>query len=1077
MTPAAGLCLPDTAACSDLLAARGAEKPENSHWPTATATVRQAESDTAGGNAPLCVARGSGEASAEQMADRESTGQVSAMPPGPLSLPEPSENHDAEPAVLLAELANLAPWLLNGQLDRELGQRDSAPADRHGVSREASSARLAGHSQPAASEPIWFDRNLTPIQQEAVRRALECDGVFLLQGPPASGKLRVVVELIRQWLSRGQRLVVASPRSATLHSLLKRLEEDVETPVKAQSCATPFLAVYCPAKDESSSAWGHWLPEVRGLAWAKAWQQRCRAALAVCQAECDRLACAVRLLEEAEQLALACDRLRLNQQTQQRDLQRLSERFRRFLEPSAERMPALAKDASDADLLEALLQEKRKHENCLADLHQRLEQVRRQTQEHEQQVAHWQERVAWQEQVVAVKQARAFWRWLWWQTLWQGRSSERLAEFRARLAEADQALQASLQQAQELEQAIARELQRHATAREQIVQAAMEHQRGQIEKQLQESESQLAELLCQWQEKREQLRQLLPDWNCSETAPASVEALRQEREQCRSHLNRWANNSACLRKALESLSQCCARPSLFAEWAHLRVAPLEVLLRQEALRRADRMIVLDAHEIRAEAWEPLRHSATALLVCGEPNWSVSWPSRLTESSKAAGLHSNLLQQQWQELGVGTVFPSCRWLQSAAGITCQLNPMLSFRPEQLHVEPLADQPEVILRFVESPTYGRFLAEVFLPSPRFDIRQAKLFLREQLDQVYLWPVGPVAGWREEDSQWCCEWRLPGHEPPQTNRVLLNYGQGVSEELLAVPGKDGRTAWRTYRLRFDKSCGWTAEQAQQWLRDFSNCGDHSDAAWLWCWRGGAGPLADWPAWVLGYLTAQQLCGLWRLPTHTSRHPRRANRERHRADNPDTVDLASDQRKRLPLAWQCVLPARGRIHPQQAEQLIQLLQQLLPTLRQLAETWQVVGWWEKAQLELLRWLWQQVDPEPNATVAFVSLAASPTRSADDIARRMSSITDRPVHRASDGVLLVVDSLPDCPEGVRWQDWIWCGALARQCLVLLEPNYQQLLRQLNVRGYNSPWLSDLLQRIASLPALPANIASRYAES
>lgn len=1075
MTPAAGLCLPDTAAPSDLLAARGAEKPESPHWPTATVTIRETESDAAGGDAPRCPAHGSGEVSAKQMVDPESTGQVSVMPSGPVGLTEPFESHDAEPAVLLAELSNLAPWLLNGQPDRELGQRDCSPGDLLGVSRETSSTGLADQSQSAVSESIWFDRNLTPIQQEAVRRALECKGVFLLQGPPASGKLRVVLELIRQWLRCGQRLVITSPRTATLHSLLKRLE-DVETPVKGQSCTIPFLAVYCPARDESSSAWEHWLPEVRGLAWAKAWQQRCRAALAVCQAQCDRLASAIRLLEEAEQLALVYDRLRLNQQMQQRDLQRLGERFRRFLESSAETMPVLAEDSSDAKLLEALLQEKRKHENCLADLHQRLEQVRRQTQEHEQQVAHWQERVAWQEQIVAVKQARAFWRWLWWQTLWQGRSSERLAEFRARLAEADQALQASRQQAQELEQAIVRELQRHAAAREQIVQAAMEHQRGQIEKRLQESESQLAELLCQWQKKREQLRQLVPDWDSSETVPALVEALRQERGQWRSNLNRWANNSACLRKALESLSQCCARPSLLAEWAHLRVAPLEVLLRQEALRRGDRMIVLDAHEIPAEVWEPLRHSATALLVCGEPDWSVSEPGRLAEVSKAPDLRTNLLQQQWQELGAGTVLPSCRWLQSAAGITCQLNPMLSFRQEQLHVEPLADRPEVILRFVESPTHGRFLAEVFLPSPRFDIRQAKLFLREQLDQVHLWPVGPVADWREEDSRWCCEWRLPGHEPPHTGRVLLDYGQGVSEELLAVPGKDGRTAWRTYRLCFDKSFGWTAEQAQQWLRDFSNCGDHPDAAWLWCWRGGAGPLADWPAWVLGYLSAQQMSGLWRLPAHACRQPRRANRERHRADNSDTVDLASDQRKRLPLAWQCVLPTRGCIHPQQAEQLVHLLQQLLPTLRQLAETWQVAGWWEKVQLELLRWLWRQVQPEPNETIAFVSLAASPTRSADDIGRRMSSIADRPVHRAGDGVLLVVDSLPDSPEGVRWQDWIWCGALARQCLVLLEPDYDQLLRKLNVRGYNSPWLSDLLQRIASLLTLPANLASRYAE-
>lgn len=76
-----------------------------------------------------------------------------------------------------------------------------------------------------ASRPplAWLDPALNPSQQEAVGHALAAQDVALIHGPPGTGKTTAVVELIRQAVRRGEKVLACAPSHLAVDNLLKRL--------------------------------------------------------------------------------------------------------------------------------------------------------------------------------------------------------------------------------------------------------------------------------------------------------------------------------------------------------------------------------------------------------------------------------------------------------------------------------------------------------------------------------------------------------------------------------------------------------------------------------------------------------------------------------------------------------------------------------------------------------------------------------------------------------------------------------------------------------------------------------------
>ncbi|MEI7844277.1 MAG: AAA domain-containing protein [Chloroflexota bacterium] len=85
---------------------------------------------------------------------------------------------------------------------------------------------LLNRRQPAfnlESSQAMLDANLNESQTQAVRFALSAADVAIIHGPPGTGKTTTVVELIRQIVLNGGRVLVLAPSNVAVDNLLEKL--------------------------------------------------------------------------------------------------------------------------------------------------------------------------------------------------------------------------------------------------------------------------------------------------------------------------------------------------------------------------------------------------------------------------------------------------------------------------------------------------------------------------------------------------------------------------------------------------------------------------------------------------------------------------------------------------------------------------------------------------------------------------------------------------------------------------------------------------------------------------------------
>ena len=71
----------------------------------------------------------------------------------------------------------------------------------------------------------FFNPNLNAYQREAVEKALAAQDVALVHGPPGTGKTTVLVEIIRQAVAQGKRVLASAPSNIAVDNLLEKLLE------------------------------------------------------------------------------------------------------------------------------------------------------------------------------------------------------------------------------------------------------------------------------------------------------------------------------------------------------------------------------------------------------------------------------------------------------------------------------------------------------------------------------------------------------------------------------------------------------------------------------------------------------------------------------------------------------------------------------------------------------------------------------------------------------------------------------------------------------------------------------------
>jgi superfamily I DNA and/or RNA helicase len=90
---------------------------------------------------------------------------------------------------------------------------------------------LLGEAVPrfaALPDLALCDNSLNESQREAVRFALAARDLAILHGPPGTGKTTTVVELIRQAIRRGHKVLACAPSNLAVDNLLERLAQHGE---------------------------------------------------------------------------------------------------------------------------------------------------------------------------------------------------------------------------------------------------------------------------------------------------------------------------------------------------------------------------------------------------------------------------------------------------------------------------------------------------------------------------------------------------------------------------------------------------------------------------------------------------------------------------------------------------------------------------------------------------------------------------------------------------------------------------------------------------------------------------------
>ncbi|MCA8965846.1 MAG: IGHMBP2 family helicase [Planctomycetes bacterium] len=101
-------------------------------------------------------------------------------------------------------------------------------ADRKGAEAKLLQV-LFGEREPerddraTIADHAWFDPGLDASQRNAVDNALRAAHVALIHGPPGTGKTTAVVELIRQAVARGERVLACAPSNIAVDNLAERL--------------------------------------------------------------------------------------------------------------------------------------------------------------------------------------------------------------------------------------------------------------------------------------------------------------------------------------------------------------------------------------------------------------------------------------------------------------------------------------------------------------------------------------------------------------------------------------------------------------------------------------------------------------------------------------------------------------------------------------------------------------------------------------------------------------------------------------------------------------------------------------
>jgi len=145
-----------------------------------------------------------------------------------------------------------------------------------------------------------------------------------------------------------------------------------------------------------------------------------------------------------------------------------------------------------------------------------------------------------------------------------------------------------------------------------------------------------------------------------------------------------------------------------------------------------------------------------------------------------------------------------WNLEGERLVCRLAHLTPEQRRSITREPLLDHPHIELRVAADENGQAVLAEVAFPAST-SIADAKQFLIRETDNVLLRPLGECV-WHKADDKLTVCW--PAAESG-TDDVWIELERGVREKVIGL----GPAAY-TAAIDFDHAAGWDAEKAEAWL-----------------------------------------------------------------------------------------------------------------------------------------------------------------------------------------------------------------------------------------------------------------------
>ena len=604
---------------------------------------------------------------------------------------------------------------------------------------------------------VPFDGELDHYQRDAVARALTTPDFVQIQGPSGTGKTRVAVEIARQSLALGRRVLWLSGSPAGLSAALGQFarlpnlefrrvcgpEESLETLPADQREHT------APHREQSLLA-GR-LAEIRS-----------------------RFASVEEELRLIESLPTVLRELHETTPILERDQARHDELTRRRDQLEQETEREIAEPGESASYL---VQRLRK-----LDLQYQKENADREAALAELKAAETGHGQARELAVVELEDLRpmteavrsgGIFSLAKWKAKLDSSLPGRLASAESRLAEADEKMAGIALERTKLEEAARTQCEEYQGKRARFLAEEIEKRARELNQEITDLSASIASHAASRDER------------VARVAHAGVPVGWSEAELA-DRVRELRAKLAELRGTEENLpADCAVATAAWASTTPLTIGPVESVATIES-ERFDLLILDDAHHLHDTILFAAGRLAGRWTLCGES------PERQHRGAPAR-------PEWWGRLWHALHHPRT-WVTEGEHLVCRLHPLTAAERRKCDREPVADNPAIELRlasFLAEPV----LAEVAFPA-NFQATAAREFLYRELDELTIQPASHSPAWESSAGRVTC--RFAPAEPEASVAVASHPG-GVTEDVCDLD---------TLALHFDESEGWTAESAKEWL-----------------------------------------------------------------------------------------------------------------------------------------------------------------------------------------------------------------------------------------------------------------------